>query len=146
MARKVIAACGQSARGKTVAILGLTFKPDTDDMRDAPSLAIIAGLIDAGATVKAYDPEGMEQARPLLGNIIYAQDIYDCAKGADVLVIVTEWNAFRALDFERLRSVMATPNLVDLRNVYREEDVSRYGFSYSSVGRSEGSTYAQPAQ
>jgi UDPglucose 6-dehydrogenase len=125
MARKVIAACGGSVRGRTIAVLGLTFKPNTDDMRDAPSLSIIAGLQDAGARVRAYDPEGMEQARPLLPEIGYASDPYDCAEGADALVLVTEWDAFRALDFERLRATMAAPVVVDLRNVYRAEDLAR---------------------
>ncbi|MCJ2039913.1 UDP-glucose/GDP-mannose dehydrogenase family protein [Methylobacterium sp. J-059] len=135
MARKVIQACGGSVRGKTIALLGLTFKPNTDDMRDAPSLAIVAGLQDAGATVRAYDPEGMEQARSLLPDIAYAEDPYSCAEGADALVLVTEWNAFRALDLERLRATMAEPVLVDLRNVYRVQDVERLGFRYAGVGR-----------
>ncbi|ACB26572.1 UDP-glucose dehydrogenase family protein [Methylobacterium radiotolerans] len=135
MARKVIRACGGSVRGKTVALLGLTFKPNTDDMRDAPSLAIVAGLQDAGAVVRAYDPEGMEQARPLLPGVAFAEDAYHCAEGADVLVLVTEWDAFRALDLDRLRAVMQRPVLVDLRNVYRADDVRAHGFAYSSVGR-----------
>ena len=135
MARKVIQACDGSVRGKTIALLGLTFKPNTDDMRDAPSLAIVAGLQDAGATVRAYDPEGMGQARTLLPDIAYAEDPYSCAEGADALVLVTEWNAFRALDLERLRTAMAEPVLVDLRNVYRAQDVERLGFRYASVGR-----------
>lgn len=134
MARKVIAACDGSVRGKTISILGLTFKPNTDDMRDAPSLAIVAALRDGGAIVRAYDPEGMDQARPLLDDITYTKDAYDCAKGADVLVIVTEWNAFRALDFERLKAVLASPVLVDLRNVYDRATVERHGFRYSCVG------------
>ncbi|MFC0373786.1 UDP-glucose dehydrogenase family protein, partial [Methylobacterium isbiliense] len=103
MARKVVAACGGSVRGKTIAVLGLTFKPNTDDMREAPSLAIIAGLQDAGARVVAYDPEGMEQARGLLSGVEYAADAYACAAGAQALVLVTEWDAFRALDLGRLR-------------------------------------------
>ncbi|ACA19517.1 nucleotide sugar dehydrogenase [Methylobacterium sp. 4-46] len=135
MARKVVAACGGSVRGRTIAVLGLTFKPNTDDMRDAPSLSIIAGLQDAGARVRAYDPEGMEQARPLLTDVDYASDPYGCADGADALVLVTEWDAFRALDLARLRGVMAVPVLVDLRNVYRPEDARKHGFSYTSVGR-----------
>ncbi|KMO29316.1 UDP-glucose 6-dehydrogenase, partial [Methylobacterium variabile] len=135
MARKVVAACGGSVRGRRVAVLGLTFKPNTDDMREAPSLAIIAGLQDAGARVVAYDPEGMEQARPLLREVEYASDPYACAQGAHALVIVTEWDAFRALDLRRLRAAMAEPILVDLRNVYRPDDVRRHGFTYASVGR-----------
>ncbi|WP_283206926.1 UDP binding domain-containing protein, partial [Methylorubrum podarium] len=134
MARKVIAACGGSVRGKRVALLGLTFKPNTDDMRDAPSLSIIAGLQDAGAEIVAYDPEGMEQARPLLQGVAYAEDAYACAEGADALVIVTEWNAFRALDLARLKALMAAPVLVDLRNVYAPAEVVRHGFAYAGIG------------
>ena len=134
MARKVIAACGGSVRGKRLALLGLTFKPNTDDMRDAPSLSIIAGLQDAGARIVAYDPEGMEQARPLLQGVAYAEDAYACAEGADALVIVTEWNAFRALDLARLKALMAAPVLVDLRNVYAPAEVERHGFDYSGIG------------
>ena len=134
MARKVIAACGGSVRGKRVALLGLTFKPNTDDMRDAPSLSIIAGLQDAGAQIVAYDPEGMEQARPLLEGVAYAEDAYRCAEGADALVIVTEWNAFRALDLARLKDRMKAPVLVDLRNVYASAEAERHGFTYSGVG------------
>jgi UDPglucose 6-dehydrogenase len=138
MARKVIAACGGSVRGRRIALLGLTFKPNTDDMRDAPSLSIIAGLQDAGAHVAAYDPEGVEGAKRLLADVEYANDPYACAEGAHALVIVTEWNAFRALDLARLKRVMAAPVLVDLRNIYRSEDVLGQGFTYRSVGRSEG--------
>ncbi|MCJ2065130.1 UDP-glucose/GDP-mannose dehydrogenase family protein [Methylobacterium sp. J-088] len=135
MARKVIRACGGSVRGKTVAMLGLTFKPDTDDMREAPSLAIATGLQDAGCRVRAYDPEGLEQARPLMPGVDFADDAYACAEGADAVVIVTEWNAFRALDLARLRAIMATPVLIDLRNIYEPETARRHGFSYTSVGR-----------
>ncbi|ARO55692.1 UDP-glucose-6-dehydrogenase [Methylorubrum extorquens] len=134
MARKVIAACGGSVRGKRVALLGLTFKPNTDDMRDAPSLSIIAGLQDAGAQIVAYDPEGMEQARPLLQAVAYAEDAYACAEGADALVIVTEWNAFRALDLARLKGLMRAPVLVDLRNIYAPAETERHGFAYSGIG------------
>ena len=134
MARKVIAACGGSVRGKRVALLGLTFKPNTDDMRDAPSLSIIAGLQDAGAEIVAYDPEGMEQARPLLQGVAYAEDAYACAEGADALVIVTEWNAFRALDLARLKGLMRAPVLVDLRNVYAPEEARRQGLRHVGVG------------
>ncbi|MEH3146485.1 MAG: UDP-glucose/GDP-mannose dehydrogenase family protein [Methylobacterium frigidaeris] len=137
MARKVIQACGGTVRGKRIAVLGLTFKPNTDDMRDAPSLSIITGLQDAGAEVAAYDPEGMEQARPLLDRVSYADDAYACAEGADALVIVTEWNAFRALDLDRLGRIMAARVLVDLRNVYGPAEAARYGFTYASVGRGE---------
>ncbi|MER9052109.1 UDP-glucose/GDP-mannose dehydrogenase family protein [Mesorhizobium sp. M0923] len=135
MARKVIEACGGSVRGKTVGILGLTFKPNTDDMRDAPSLAIIQVLQDAGASIKAYDPVGMEQARKMIEGIEFGESAYAVADGAHVIVIVTEWNAFRSLDLKQLHAVMATPVMVDLRNVYRGEDVVREGIAYSSVGR-----------
>ncbi|MFH6786669.1 MULTISPECIES: UDP-glucose dehydrogenase family protein [Methylobacterium] len=135
MARKVAAACGGSVRAKRIAVLGLTFKPNTDDMREAPSLAIIAGLQDAGARIVAYDPEGVEQARAHLTGVEYAADPYTCAEGAQALVIVTEWDAFRALDLKRLRAAMAEPVLVDLRNIYRPEDVRRLGFTYASIGR-----------
>jgi UDPglucose 6-dehydrogenase len=135
MGRKVVAACGGNVRGKTVAVLGLTFKPNTDDMRDAPALAVIAALQDAGARVRAYDPEGMEQARAVLTDVEYAPDPYACAEGADALAIVTEWDAFRALDLPRLKRIMAAPVVVDLRNVYRPEDMKRHGFTYLSIGR-----------
>ncbi|GGK22092.1 UDP-glucose dehydrogenase family protein [Salinarimonas ramus] len=135
MGRKVVAACGGAVRGKRVALLGLTFKPNTDDMRDAPSIAIAQALQDGGADVVAYDPEGMEQAKKVLDGIAYADDAYSCAEGADALVLVTEWDAFRALDLERLKRIMAAPVFVDLRNVYRPEEVREAGFSYTSVGR-----------
>jgi UDPglucose 6-dehydrogenase len=138
MARKVVSACGGSVRGKTVAILGLTFKPNTDDMRDAPSLSIITALQDQGARIRAYDPEGMEQARKVLTDVDYAANAYDCAEGADVLVIVTEWDAFRALDLNRIKGLLKAPIVVDLRNVYRPEDMARRGFAYTGVGRGRG--------
>ncbi|KQP50531.1 UDP-glucose/GDP-mannose dehydrogenase family protein [Methylobacterium sp. Leaf108] len=134
MARRVVAACGGSVRGKTIAILGLTFKPNTDDMRDAPSLSIITALQDGGARIVAYDPEGMEQAGLMLSNVTYAQDAYTCAEGADAVVIVTEWNAFRALDLARLREIMAAPVLVDLRNVYTPAEAMQQGFHYTGIG------------
>ncbi|MFL5080227.1 MAG: UDP-glucose dehydrogenase family protein [Microvirga sp.] len=137
MARKIIHACDGSVRGKIIAVLGLTFKPNTDDMREAPSLSIIAGLIDGGASVRAYDPEGMEQARHVLDGVEYAEDPYACAEGADALVIVTEWDAFRALDLERIRDALKQPILVDLRNIYRADDLAEHGFTYVSVGRPE---------
>ncbi|GGE48732.1 UDP-glucose 6-dehydrogenase [Agaricicola taiwanensis] len=135
MARKAVLAAGGDIRGKTIGVLGLTFKPNTDDMRDAPSIAIIQGLQDAGATVRAFDPEGMKHARGLINDVVYTSDPYDCAEGVDALVIVTEWNAFRALDFTRLKSIMKAPILIDLRNIYRQEEIARYGFSYTAVGR-----------
>ena len=135
MARKVVAACGGSVRGKTIALLGLTFKPNTDDMREAPSLAIVTALQDAGAEVRAYDPEGMVQAEKLLENVAYAESAYACIKGADAMVIVTEWDEFRALDLERAKGLLRAPVLVDLRNIYRPETVHKLGFNYESVGR-----------
>ena len=135
MARKVSAALGGELRGKTVAVLGLTFKPNTDDMREAPSIPLITALQDMGAKVRAYDPTGMEQAKPLLDNVVFCDDAYSCAEGASALVIVTEWEQFRALDFARLKTIMERPVLIDLRNIYRPEEVARHGFVYESVGR-----------
>ena len=135
MARKVATALGGSARGKTVAVLGLTFKPNTDDMREAPSIPLITALHDMGARVRAYDPVGMQQARQILPDVTYCDNPYACAKGADALVIVTEWEEFRALDFEQLKSVMAQPVMVDLRNIYRPEEIAKLGFRYLSIGR-----------
>jgi UDPglucose 6-dehydrogenase len=137
MARKVAQALGGEMRGKTIALLGLTFKPNTDDMRESPSVPLITALQDMGAKVRAYDPEGMEQAKTMVGNVAFCQDAYDCAKGASALVIVTEWEQFRALDFDRLKGVMERPVLVDLRNIYRPEEVARHGFAYESVGRAK---------
>ncbi len=135
MARKIIAACGGSVRGKTIAILGLAFKPNTDDMRDAPALAIVTALQDAGAAVRGYDPESMEQAKPLLPGMAFATSPYDCVAGADAVAIVTEWDAFRALDLKRLKSLLNQPILVDLRNIYPLDDALREGFSYTGIGR-----------
>ena len=135
MGRKVIAALGGDARGKSVALLGLTFKPNTDDMRDAPSLAIVQSLLDAGAHIRAYDPEGMEAAKAMMPAITYCNDAYEAAAGADVVAIVTEWDIFRALDLKRLAATMAAPVMVDLRNVYPPQEAARAGFVYSSVGR-----------
>lgn len=135
MGRKIVHALGDDAKGKTVAVLGLTFKPNTDDMRDAPSLAIIQSLLDAGATVRAYDPEGMDAAKAMMPDITYCSNAYEAATGADAVAIVTEWDTFRALDLKRLAGVMAGAVMVDLRNIYRPEDVAKAGFAYSSVGR-----------
>jgi UDPglucose 6-dehydrogenase len=135
MARKVSSAVGGSLRGKTVAVLGLTFKPDTDDMREAPSIPLVTGLLDMGAKVRAHDPVGMEAARRELPDIEYCDDPYLCARGADALVVVTEWAQYRALDLKRLKSELAHPVVVDLRNVYRPEDMAAHGFVYESVGR-----------
>jgi UDPglucose 6-dehydrogenase len=135
MARKVSSAVGGSLRGKTVAVLGLTFKPDTDDMREAPSIPLVTGLLDMGAKVRAHDPVGMEAARRELPDIEYCDDPYLCARGADALVVVTEWAQYRALDLKRLKSELAHPVVVDLRNVYRPEDMAAHGFVYESIGR-----------
>jgi UDPglucose 6-dehydrogenase len=137
MGRKVLEALGgmDAARGKKVALLGLTFKPNTDDMRDSPAIAIAQALIDAGVTVAAYDPEGMEQARPLMPEVEMCGSPYAAIEQADAIAIVTEWDAFRALDFERIRKIAKAPVLVDLRNIYRPDDVRSAGFTYSSIGR-----------
>ncbi len=135
MARKVINALGGSVRGKKIALLGLAFKPNTDDMRDAPSLAIVASLAGDGAQVHAYDPESMEQARPLMPEVTFHDDAYSALEGADALAIVTEWDAFRALDLDRVKTLLKQPIIVDLRNVYRPGDVRKRGFTYVSVGR-----------
>ena len=140
MARKVSAIFSGALRGKTVAVLGLTFKPNTDDMREAPSLALITALHDMGARVRAFDPAGMKQAQALLKNVTFCTDAYDCAEGSDALVIATEWEQFRALDLDRLRDLMACPIVVDLRNIYRPADMNRLGFAYSCVGRPMVST------
>ena len=135
MASRVIAACGGSVRGKTVGVQGVAFKPNTDDMREAPSLAIVPALQDAGAAVRAYDPAAMHEAGTLLPGVHWCADAYDVAVGAHVLVIITEWNEFRALDLDRLGATMTQKVLVDLRNVYRGEDVRQHGFTYTSIGR-----------
>ncbi len=135
MGRKVVQALGGDGHGKTVALLGLTFKANTDDMRDSPALAIVRALQDAGATVRAYDPEGMEQAKALLDDVTYCGDAYEAMAGADAAVIVTEWDAFRALDFDRAKKLLKDPLLVDLRNLYDRADVERHGFRYVAVGR-----------
>ena len=137
MGRKVVDALGGStkARGKTVALLGLTFKPNTDDMRDAPSIAISQALIDAGVKVVAYDPEGMHIAAPMMPGVAMAANAYAAIEGADAIAIVTEWDAFRALDFARIKELVKSPILVDLRNIYDPEEVRAKGFTYASVGR-----------
>ncbi len=137
MARKVAHALGGELRGKTIAVLGLTFKPNTDDMRESPSIPLVTALQDMGAKVRAYDPTGMEQAKPLMANVAFCKDAYDCAEGASALVIVTEWEQFRALDFARLKKIMQRPVLVDLRNIYRLEEVTRHGFAYEGIGRAK---------
>jgi UDPglucose 6-dehydrogenase len=141
MGRKVLAACGGTVRGKTIAVLGLTFKPNTDDMRDSPAISIITALQDNGARIHAFDPEGMDQARLVLSDLTFFYDPYSCCEKADALVIVTEWDAFRALDLDRVKSALASPVMIDLRNIYDPEDMARRGFVYSSVGR--GANYAK---
>ena len=139
MAMRVVAACGGSVRGKTIGVLGLTFKPETDDMRDAPAIPIVSRLIEDGATVRAFDPEGMDQARQVLpGAVVYCRDALDAAAGADALVLITEWNEFRALSPTRLREVMRGKVLVDLRNVYDPVAMRQSGFTYLGIGRPEG--------
>jgi UDPglucose 6-dehydrogenase len=135
MARKVVAALGGSVRGKTIGVLGLAFKPNTDDTRDSPAIPLITALQDLGATVRAYDPAGMEQAKPALPAIHYCGSAYAAAEGAAALVIATEWEQFRALDLARLKSIMAQPVIVDLRNIYRIDEMKRAAFRYVAVGR-----------
>jgi UDPglucose 6-dehydrogenase len=136
MAARVVAAAGGSVRGRTIAVLGLTFKPETDDMRDAPSIPIVGRLVEDGATVRTFDPEGMEQARPLLPeSVVYCRDALDAAQGADLLVIVTEWNEFRAIEPQRLREAMRGDLVVDLRNLYEPAAMRAAGFRYNSIGR-----------
>jgi UDPglucose 6-dehydrogenase len=136
MAARIIAAAGGSVRGKTIAVLGLTFKPETDDMRDAPAIPIIGRLAEDGAKIRAFDPAGMDQARPLLPpDVAYCRDALDAARGADLLVVVTEWNEFRALSPERLRDAMAGDLIIDLRNLYEASAMQTAGFRYHSIGR-----------
>jgi len=135
MAGRVVQACGGSVAGKTVAVLGLTFKPNTDDMRDAPSLDIVPALVAAGATVRAYDPEGMKEAKKMLNGVAWCENAYDAMTEADCLVIVTEWNEFRALDMRRMRQLLRHKIIVDLRNVYNPADMAAQGFTYHSIGR-----------
>ncbi|WP_018698175.1 UDP-glucose dehydrogenase family protein [Amorphus coralli] len=135
MAQKVVKACGGSVAGKTIALLGLTFKPNTDDMRESPSIAIAEALTAAGATLRGHDPEGVEQARRVMPDLDYCETAYQCVEGADAVVLVTEWDAYRALDLVRLKELLRVPVFVDLRNVYRRAEVERHGFTYVDVGR-----------
>jgi len=135
MVERIVAALGGSAAGKVVALLGLTFKPNTDDMREAPSLAIAPALIKAGAEVKAHDPEGMAEARKLMPGISYCVDPYEAMTGADAVVFLTEWNSYRALDLRRMKAILRQPSVVDLRNIYRPSEMRAAGFQYSSIGR-----------
>lgn len=138
MAEKIIAAAGGSVEGKTIAILGLTFKPGTDDMREGASLVIIPALQQAGASIRAYDPHGMKEAAQMLsGNISWCKDAYDAMQGADALVIITEWNEFRSLELKKVKSLLKKPLVVDLRNIYKRQDMMRHGFHYVSIGRQD---------
>jgi len=135
MADRIVAFAGGDVSGKTIGILGLTFKPNTDDMRDAPALDIVPALIKAGATVKAYDPEGMDEAAKLLDGVTFCHDAYSAMQGADVIAILTEWNEFRNLNLERVREIAKEPAIIDLRNVYEPEGMAAAGFRYESIGR-----------
>lgn len=135
MAAKIVEHCGGSIAGKTIAVLGLTFKPNTDDMRDAPSLDILPALIEAGAAVRAYDPEGLDEAKKLLDGVVWCEGAYEALEGADALVIITEWNAFRALDLARVKELMKAPVMVDLRNIYDPREMAAAGFDYTGIGR-----------
>jgi UDPglucose 6-dehydrogenase len=135
MAARIATACGGSIDGKTIAVLGLTFKPNTDDMRDAPSLAILPMLLEQGARIRAFDPEGMDEARALLPDLEYCSDAYDAVNAADAVVILTEWNEFRAIDLDRMKSLLRRPVVIDLRNIYDPETMQAAGFDYTSVGR-----------
>ncbi|NNE39504.1 MAG: UDP-glucose/GDP-mannose dehydrogenase family protein [Marinicaulis sp.] len=135
MAERVIAACGGSVQGKKIGVLGLTFKPNTDDMRDAPSLDILPALTEAGAEINAYDPAGMQEAKEMLNGISFCDGPYAAIEGADAMVIITEWDEFRALDLGRVKEIMKTPILVDLRNIYQPEEMAEQGVQYYSIGR-----------
>ena len=135
MADRIVNACGGSVSGKTVAVLGVTFKPNTDDMRDAPSLDILPALIDEGATVRAFDPEGMDEAKHMIDNVDWCDDAYSTMTDADVLVIITEWNAFRGLDLDRVKGLLKQPLMVDLRNIYEPSEMAAQGFVYHCIGR-----------
>jgi UDPglucose 6-dehydrogenase len=136
MVKKIVDAMGGQIAGKTVGVLGVTFKPNTDDMRDSPSLVILPALRAEGARVRAFDPEGMKEAAKLLPEIEWCEGPYDPAVGADALVVLTEWNVFRGLDLARLKDEMRTPLLIDLRNIFDPEQVAQAGFAYTGIGRS----------
>jgi UDPglucose 6-dehydrogenase len=143
MADRITAACDGSVTGKTLAVLGLTFKPNTDDMRESPSLSILPLLIEAGATIRAFDPEGMDEAKKLLPDLAYCGDAYQAIEGADALVLLTEWNEFRALDLVRVRSLLRAPVVIDLRNIYQPEEMTEAGFIYHSIGRTAAAPTAE---
>jgi UDPglucose 6-dehydrogenase len=134
-------AFGGNLRGKSIAVLGVTFKPDTDDIRDAPSIPLITALQDMGAVVRVFDPVGMEQARKVLENVTFCDNAYDCARGCHAIVIVTEWEQFRALDLKEMAAIMVCPVIVDLRNIYSPDEVKRAGFLYCGVGRPKSLAY-----
>ena len=138
MVDRVVAACGGSVSGKTIAVLGVTFKPNTDDMRDAPSLEIVPRLIAQGARVKAFDPAGMDEARKMLPEVQWCDDAYSAMDGADAVLILTEWNEFRAIDLEKAKARLKRPVMIDLRNIYRTDEMVAAGFHYSSIGRPAG--------
>ncbi|MBV8492199.1 MAG: UDP-glucose/GDP-mannose dehydrogenase family protein, partial [Alphaproteobacteria bacterium] len=135
MADRIVAALGGDVAGKSLAVLGLTFKPNTDDMRDSPSLSILPVLHEAGAQVRAFDPEGMAEAKRLLPEIAYCGDAYETMAGADALILITEWNEFRALDLGRVKRLMRSPVIIDLRNIYKPEEMAAAGLAYHSIGR-----------
>ena len=145
MARRVVEACGGSVEGLTLAALGLTFKPNTDDMRDSPSLAFLPALSDAGATVRAFDPEGIAEAKKLMPELEYCTDPYEAMDGADALILVTEWNAFRALDLTRVKRLLRRPLVIDLRNIYKPEEMAAIGLAYHSIGRASSPAGAEAA-
>ena len=135
MAQRIRVACGGAVAGKTLAVLGLTFKPNTDDMREAPSLVILPALQHDGATIRVFDPEGMNEARKLMPDLVYCKDAYEAMTGADALVILTEWNEFRSLNLQRMRERLRQPVVVDMRNVYGPADMAAAGFTYRGIGR-----------
>jgi len=135
MTGRVMEALGGDAAGKTVAVLGLAFKPNTDDMREAPSLELVPALQAAGAAVRAYDPQAMATAGPLLPGVTWCADVYEAAAGADCAVLLTEWNEFRGVNLDRLRAAMAAPAIVDLRNVYKPAEMAAAGFAYRGIGK-----------
>jgi UDPglucose 6-dehydrogenase len=137
MIDKIVDALGGDVQGKTIGILGLAFKPETDDMRDSPTITVIKGLQQRGATIRAYDPQAMENAKTMLENVTYCADAYETVEGADAMVLATEWNEFRALNFERVKHALRQPNVIDLRNVYDPNRMAALGFNYKSVGRVE---------
>ena len=135
MADRIAEACGGDVYGKTLAVLGLTFKPNTDDMRDSPSLSIVPALHEAGARIHAFDPEGMDEAKKLMPELNLFDDAYAAMDGADALVLITEWNEFRALDLARVKSLLRQPLVIDLRNIYKPEEMTEAGLVYHSIGR-----------